>query len=75
MLEQRIPSNYDIVDISEVWVSKDGEMNRFSNKKQFLKIFEEWESELSEFIKQNNTDFQNLEHVSNLVRYINELNK
>ncbi len=75
VLEQRIPSNYNVVDISEVWVRKDGVMSRFSNKKQFLKMFDEWKSELSQFIKQNNTDFQNLEDVSNLVRYINELNR
>lgn len=75
VLEQRIPSNYDIVDISEVWVRKDGVMNRFSNKKQFLKMFDEWNNELNQFIKQNNTDFQNLADISELVRYINELNK
>ena len=75
VLEQRIPSNYDVVDISEVWVRKDGVMNRFSNKKQFLNMFDEWKNELNLFIKQNNSDFQNLEDISKLVRYINELNK
>ncbi len=74
VLEQRIPSNYDVVVTSEIWVRKDGVMNRFSNKKQFLKLFEEWESELNQFIKQNDTDFQNLEDISKLVEYINDLN-
>ena len=75
VLEQRIPSNYNVVDISEVWVRKDGVMSRFSNKKQFLKMFGELKSELNQFMKQNNTDFKNLEDISKLVQYINELNK
>jgi hypothetical protein len=75
VLEQSIPSNYDVVDISEIWVRKDGNMIRFSNKKQFLKMFDEWKTELNQFIKQNDTDFQNLADISELVRYINELNK
>jgi hypothetical protein len=75
VLEQLIPCNYDVVDISEIWVGKDGNMTRFSNKKQFLKMFDEWKNELNQFIKQNDTDFQNLADISELVRYINELNK
>lgn len=74
VLEQRIPSNYNVVVTSEIWVRKSDVMNRISNKKQFLKLFEKRESELNQFIKQNDTDFQNLEDISMLVRYINELN-
>lgn len=74
VLEQRIPSNYNVVVTSEVWVRIDSVMNRISNKKQFLKLFEERESELNQFIKQNDTDFQNLEDMSKLVQYINEIN-
>lgn len=74
VLEQRIPSNYNVVVTSEVWVRIDSVMNRISNKKQFLKLFAERESELNQFIKQNDTDFQNLEDMSKLVQYINEIN-
>ena len=73
-IELKIPENYKIVDASETWVRKDGVMQRISNKKQFMKLLADKETEVTRFIKQNNTDFRNLDDLTKLAEYYNGLN-
>jgi hypothetical protein len=58
-----IPDGYKIVDKTEYWVRKDGEMNKFSSK----------EKELSKFIDDNNIKFKDINDIVKLFNYCNEL--
>lgn len=70
-----IPTGYKVFDDSRYWIRKDGKMNVFETKRQFLKIFPGKDKELNEFININNTDFKNMSNVIALVVYCNELYK
>jgi len=69
----KIPPNYKVVDDSEIWVRWNSGMEKFSTKKQFLKIFPDNEKELNQFIGKNNIDFKNTADLAKLVIYTNEL--
>jgi hypothetical protein len=68
-----IPPTYKIVDDTEYWIRKNGSMQGFKNKRQFLKIFPEKEKDINQFISKNMIDFTNAESVKKLVLYCNEI--
>jgi hypothetical protein len=69
----RVPDDMKVENASEYWVRKGGDMEKFSNKRQFLKIFKDKEKELNKFIDANSISFKNLSHIVKLFNYCNEL--
>lgn len=72
-VDLNIPDGYKIVDKTEYWVRKNDVMEKFSSKRQFLKIFKEKEKELSKFIDENDIKFKNINDIVKLFNYCNEL--
>lgn len=70
-----LPSNGEITPASVFWASKNNKLEKFSNKKQFLKIFPEYEGELTEYIKEKNINVKSREDVIRLGNYCNEIVK
>lgn len=68
-----IPDGYKIVDKTDYWVRRGSEMDKFSSKRQFLKIFKDKEKELSKFIGDNNIKFKDINDIVKLFNYCNEL--
>jgi len=68
-----IPDGYKIVDKTEYWVKRGSEMDKFSSRRQFLKIFKDKEKELSQFIDQNSIKFKDINDIVKLFNYCNEL--
>lgn len=74
-IDLKIPTGNKVVYDPLYWIRKDGKMNAFETKRQFLKILPEKETELNQFISKNNIDFKKKENVIKLVNYCNELYK
>lgn len=72
-VDLRIPDGYKINDKTEYWVRKNNVMDKFSSKRQFLKIFKDKEKELSQFIDQNSIKFKDINDIVKLFNYCNEL--
>jgi hypothetical protein len=70
-----LPPNVEITPASVFWVNKDGNMEKFTTEKQFLKVFPEYETELKEFIKKENIKFKSRDDMIRLGNYCNELIK
>lgn len=70
-----IPKNYKVIDDTEYLIRKEGTLQKFESKHQFLKIFPEKEKELQQYINKNKIDFKNQQSLINLVLYCNELYK
>jgi hypothetical protein len=68
-----LPPNIDITPASVFWVKKDGNLEKYTNEKQFLKIFPEFENELKEYIKKENIKVKTREDAIKLGNYCNEL--
>ena len=56
------------------WIEKNGNKKRFTNFKQFLKIYSKHKNVLHEHIKANNIDFNDIEGMVNLCLYAESLN-
>ncbi len=69
----KFPDEYKIVNDTEYWIRKDGNMQSFKNKRQFLKIFPNNEKELDQFINKNNINFGDYQSITKLVQYCNEI--
>lgn len=73
-----IYSTPDVVDESNVFVAnlnykyfveKDGRMKKFSNAKQFIKIFSKRKGKVVRYIEENKVDFDSIEQVVKLCNY------
>lgn len=68
-----LPPNVEVTPASVFWVRKNGEFENFSNEKQFLKIFPEFEKELKDYIKHERIRMKSPEDLKKLGEYCNEL--
>ncbi len=69
----RIPDDFKVTENSEYWIEKENKMEKFSGKRQFLKIFNNKEKEINQFIDRNNINFKKNADIINLVNYCNLL--
>lgn len=72
-LNLSIPDNSKITDNTTYWVEKDASMEKFSNKRQFLKIFNDKEKELNKFIDSNSISFKNTGDIIKVCNYYSGL--
>jgi hypothetical protein len=70
-----LPPNVDVTPASVNWVRKDNKMEKFTTKKQFLKLFPDKTAQLSEFIKREKIDIKSREDLIRLGKYCNEIMK
>jgi hypothetical protein len=70
-----LPPNFEVTPASVFWVRKNDNMEKFTNEKQFLKIFPENHAELRAFIKKEKLNLKNTEDVIRLGKYCNEIMK
>ena len=68
-----IPDNVTIVPATIYWVKVNGTMNKFTNEKQFLKIFPGSEDKIKEFIKTSKIDIKSREGLKSLGSFCNSL--
>lgn len=71
----KIPDDYKLTEVNNFWVITDTEMQKFSNKRQFLKIFKDKEKELNDFIEHNSISFKKTADVMRLMYYYATLKK
>ena len=71
----KIPNDYVLSPSPFYWVRKDGKMESFVNKRQFLKLFPDKSDELGQFIDRNKIKIDNRDDLIRLGQYCNELYK
>ena len=71
----KIPEGYKVSDDSQYWIRRDGKMEVFKTKRQFLKLFPDKQNELDQFINKNKIDFKIQDKVADLITYCNGLYK
>jgi len=68
-----IPPNSEVTPASVFWVRKDGTFEKFSNEKQFLKLFPGSETTLKEFIKKERINMKSPDDLALLGKFCNTL--
>lgn len=69
-----IPDNVTVSPTPIYWVEMSGEMKKFTNQGQLMKLFPGNEDKIKEFIKANNIDVKSREGLMNLGNFINSMN-
>ena len=69
----KIPDDFKITDDTYYWIKKGSVMEKFANKRQFLKIFKDKEKELSKFISVNDIQFNKNDDLIKLATYWSSL--
>lgn len=64
-----LPPNVEVTPSSVFWIRKDGEFEKFSNEKQFLKLFPGYENQLKAFIRKEKIRMKSREDVMKLGEY------
>lgn len=65
----KIPDDFKLTDDTYYWVRKGSVMEKFANKRQFLKVFKDKEKELSKFISTNDIHFNVADDLIKLATY------
>lgn len=71
----KIPENYKVVDDSDCLIRVDGQIQKVTGRKQFIRLFPDKTRELEEFIGNNNTDFRSAADLTELVKFCNGLSR
>jgi hypothetical protein len=69
-----LPDNVVVTPANVFWAKINGEMKKFTNQNQLIKLFPGSEEKIKEFIKVNNIDLKSREGLMNLGNFINSLN-
>jgi hypothetical protein len=68
-----LPDDVVVASSNVYWAQVNGKMNKFTNEKQFLKLFPGSEDKIKEFIKTSKIDIKSREGLMNLGNFCNEL--
>jgi hypothetical protein len=71
----KVPENYKVVDDSDFLVKVDGQIQKVTGRKQFLKLFQANGREIESFIDENKTDFRSQDDLKALVSFCNSLSR
>ncbi len=71
----KVPENFKVVDDSSFFLRIDGQIQKITNRKQFLKLFPDKGKEVEDYISKNNTDFKSAEDLTALVKFCNGLSR
>jgi hypothetical protein len=69
----KLPDNFKVTYTPIYWVRINNEMNKFSNQRQFLKLFPSKNTELKKYISQSNINFKKHDDLVKLSEYCNLL--
>lgn len=68
--ELNLPDGYETKPFVIYWLKHNGELNKFQNIKQLLKLLNIKDDAAKEYIKKNNVKYENRQSVVSLIRYL-----
>ncbi|HQW84903.1 MAG TPA: hypothetical protein PK987_10590, partial [Ferruginibacter sp.] len=67
-----VPSQFKLTENNSYWIKKEGNMHKFTSKRQFLKICKDKDDEISKFLNTHTIHFNNISNLKELVNYCND---
>lgn len=68
--ELELPENYRIEPYTCYWLKKNGELNKFVNMKQLMKLYDDKKDLFKAFIKKHNVKYNNQASIVQLIEYL-----
>ncbi len=68
--ELKLPDGYETKPYSEYWLKKEGKLTKFSNIRQLVKLLNENDAVIKEYIKEHDVKFNDQESIVGLLRFL-----
>jgi hypothetical protein len=68
--ELKLPDGYETKPYTYYWLKKNGELNKFINMKQLMKLYNDKEDLFKAYVKKNVVKYNNQESIVQLIKYL-----
>lgn len=68
--ELELPEGYEIKPYICYWLKKNGELNKFINMKQLMKLYDDKKDLFKAYVKKNDVTYNNQESIVQLIKYL-----
>jgi hypothetical protein len=68
--ELKLPDGYETKTYTYYWLKKNGELNKFINMRQLMKLYYDKEDLFKAYVKKNAVDFNKQESIVQLIKYL-----
>lgn len=66
----RLPDDYEVKPYTYYWLRKNGELNKFINIKQLMKLYRNKKSLLKAYLKANDVKYEDQDSIVELIKYL-----
>lgn len=70
LYELKLPDNYKVKPYTFYWLKRNGELNRFINLKQLMKLYDDKKDLCKAYVKKQDVKYDNQESLVQLVKYL-----
>jgi hypothetical protein len=70
LYDLKLPDGYEIKPYTYYWLEKNGELNKFINMRQLMKLYDDKEDLFKAYVKKNVVEYNNLESIVQLIKYL-----
>ena len=70
LYELQLPEDYEIKPYTYYWLKKNGELNKFINMRQLMKLYDDKKNLFKAYVKENDVKFDNQESIVQFVKYL-----
>ncbi len=68
--ELKLPDGYETLPYTNYWLKRNGELNKFINMKQLMKLFDDKKDLFKIYVKQHNVKYDKQESMVQLIKYL-----
>ena len=66
----KLPDDYEVIPYSYYWLRKNGELNRFINMKQLMRIYDDKKDLFKAYVKKHDVKYEDQESIVQLIEYL-----
>ncbi|MBE0677616.1 MAG: hypothetical protein IH592_02515 [Bacteroidales bacterium] len=70
MYELKLPDGYTIKPFTNYWLKRDGELKKFFNMRQLMKLFDDRKNLINDYVNSHTVDYDDQESLVQLIRYL-----
>jgi hypothetical protein len=70
LYELKLSEDYEIKPYTFYWLKKNGELNKFINMKQLMKIYDDKKDLFKDYVKKHDVKYENQESIAEFIQYL-----
>lgn len=70
LYELKLPDGFEITPFTNYWLNKNGELNKFINMRQLMKLYDDKEDLFKDYVKNHDVKYTDQESILQLIKYL-----